>query len=146
MSRIGHSHLVLLALLVLFLWGCERKQTVCPSEQGTPKAAPQLAELIKLSPPTPPVSGPGEAIVQGRKMTVDKLVNYPLCNDKWSGTVYVGCDVQVADAELDANSNPLFLKGCNLEIAPGAVVYVAAHNDAPYYKGCSCHTGTEPLP
>jgi hypothetical protein len=24
------------------------------------------------------------------------------------------------------------------------VVYVAAHNDAPYYNGCSCHTGTNP--
>jgi len=28
-----------------------------------------------------------------------------------------------------------------LNIAPNTVVYVAAHNDAPYYKGCSCHTG-----
>jgi len=52
----------------------------------------------------------------------------------------------VAQAELDANANPLFLKGCKLNIDPNTVVYVAAHNDAPYYKGCSCHTGEDPIP
>ena len=79
-------------------------------------------------------------------MEVDKVVDYPLCNDNWSGTVYVNCKVQVAEAELDADANPLFLKGCNLNIEPNTVVYVAAHNDAAYYKGCSCHTGEVPLP
>lgn len=73
-------------------------------------------------------------------------MDYPLCNDVWSGTVYVGCDARVAQAALDEESNPLFLKGCDLDIAPNTVVYVAAHNDAPYYKGCSCHTGEAPAP
>ena len=77
---------------------------------------------------------------------LDKLVDYPLCNDDWSGTVYVSCDAQVAESELDAQANPLFLKGCNLNIAPNTVVYVAAHNDEAFYKGCSCHTGGSPLP
>jgi hypothetical protein len=27
---------------------------------------------------------------------------------------------------------------------PDTVVYVAYHNDAAYYKGCSCHVNGEP--
>jgi hypothetical protein len=73
-------------------------------------------------------------------------VDYPLCNDDWSGIVYVSCDAQVAEAKSDAQDNPLFFEGCNLNIEPNTVVYVAAHNDAAYYKGCSCHTGEEPMP
>jgi hypothetical protein len=134
----------LIILFVFTLCGCERSKTVCPPDEGTPQAKLQLAEMLKLPPPTSP--GPVEILIQGRQMNVDKLVDYPLCNDNWSGTVYVSCGVQVADAELDADSNPLFLKGCNLNIAPNTVVYVAAHNDAPYYKGCSCHTGAAPQP
>jgi hypothetical protein len=94
----------------------------------------------------PPPSVPTRIEIQGKLIEVDKLVNYPLCNDDWSGTVYVSCDAQVAEAELDADANPLFLNGCNLNIEPNTVVYVAAHNDAAYYKGCSCHTGEAPLP
>ena len=55
-------------------------------------------------------------------MEVDKVVDYPLCNDEWSGTVYVNCEAQVAQAKMDADANPLFLKGCNLNIAPNTVV------------------------
>jgi hypothetical protein len=67
-------------------------------------------------------------------------VSGPLCNDRWEGTVYVTCDVQVAPWD-EEEENPLFFKDCDLEIEPGTIVYVADHNDAPYYKGCSCHTG-----
>lgn len=74
-------------------------------------------------------------------MMVDKLVDYPICNDNWSGIVYVSCDARVAKVEMDENSNPLFFKGCDLNIAPDTIVYVAAHNDSAYYQGCSCHTG-----
>ncbi len=72
-------------------------------------------------------------------LAVDKVVDYPLCNDNWSGTVYVSCDAQVA--EWDPEEGSRFFKGCNLTIDPDAVIYVAAHNDTPLYKGCSCHTG-----
>lgn len=140
-------HSFLLSILLLFiLTGCARKQTVCPSNEGTPQAVLEIEELIKSPAPEAIPTGPVQVMIRGRKMNVDKVVNYPLCNDNWKGTVYVGCDVRVAKAELDANSNPLFLKGCNLKIAPNTVVYVAAHNDAPYYKGCSCHTGISPEP
>jgi hypothetical protein len=77
--------------------------------------------------------------IGGRTIRVDRVVEGPLCNDAWSGTVYVTCNVQV----FEWKDQPTFLRGCNLAIAPGTVIYVAAHNDAPYYNGCSCHTGEE---
>jgi hypothetical protein len=138
---------VLLTLLFVFaLCSCARNKTVCPPAEGTSADKPPLAEMIDLPPPIPASSEPVEVLIQGRKMKVDKLVDYPLCNDNWSGTIYVSCEAQVAEAELDPDSNPLFLKGCDLNIAPNTTVYVAAHNDAPYYKGCSCHTGLAPEP
>jgi hypothetical protein len=144
MQQNRYFHFFLVILLAFCISGCEREQTVCPSDEGTLRPALQLADLIELPPPASTSSEPIQVEIQGRSMDVDKLVDYPLCNDNWSGTVYVSCDVQVAEAELDADSNPLFLKECNLNIAPNTVVYVAAHNDAPYYKGCSCHTGMLP--
>jgi hypothetical protein len=83
------------------------------------------------------ISSPVEVEISGRLMTVDRIVTGPLCNDSWKGKVYVACDVQV----LEWEEQPLFLKSCNLSIEPETVVYVAYHNDAAYYNGCSCHTG-----
>jgi hypothetical protein len=71
---------------------------------------------------------------------MDQVIEGPLCNGSWSGTVYIGCNVQVYEYEKD---EPLFLKDCNLDIDPDTIVYVAYHNNAAYYKGCSCHTGKE---
>ena len=133
-------------LPVFLLFGCERGNIVCPPDEETHQPALQLADLIEAQPPVSDSIAPLQVEIQGKLMEVDKVVDYPLCNDTWSGTVYVSCDVQVAEAELDADANPLFLKGCNLNIEPNTVVYVAAHNDAAYYKGCSCHTGEVPLP
>ena len=130
--------------LVLFLTACSRTNTVCPPDEGTPQPTLQLATIIEMTPP--PLSGPVQTEIRGKMVQVDKLVDYPLCNDNWSGTVYVSCKAQVAEAELDADANPLFLKRCKLNIEPNTVVYVAAHNDAAYYKGCSCHTGEVPQP
>ncbi len=73
-------------------------------------------------------------------MVVDRVVEGPLCDDHWQGTVYVGCGVQVKEW----SEKPLFLKDCDLTIEPGSVVYVADHNNAAYYNGCSCHTTEEP--
>jgi hypothetical protein len=140
------SYLFIMTILsVSFLVACERKNTVCPTDEKTPQPALQLADLIETTSPSSS-AGTIQVEIQGKRMEVDRVVDYPLCNDDWSGTVYVSCDVQVAEAELDADANPLFLKGCNLNIASNTVVYVAAHNDAAYYKGCSCHTGEAPLP
>jgi hypothetical protein len=136
---------ILLLLLATLISSCGRQKTVCPPPVSTPSPKPELAVLINLPSPQDASTQPVAVEIGGRRMTVDKLVDYPLCNDNWSGTVYVSCDAQVAQAEKDAEDNPLFLKGCSLNIAPNTVVYVAAHNDAAYYKGCSCHTGEDPI-
>lgn len=139
------SLLLVITLSTFFLVACARQNTVCPPDNRTQQPALLLADLIEsTNPPSPP--GPITVEIQGKKMKVDKVVDYPLCNDVWSGTVYVSCQVRVAEAELDANANPLFLKGCNLNIVPNTVVYVAAHNDAAFYKGCACHSGDAPQP
>jgi hypothetical protein len=75
--------------------------------------------------------------IGGKMINVDKIIEGPLCNDTWSGIVYVTCDVQVYAWE----DQPTFLKNCDLKIDPETVVYVAYHNDTAYYNGCSCHTG-----
>jgi hypothetical protein len=82
-------------------------------------------------------SSPISMEIGGRTITVDKVIEGPLCNDTWSGTVYVTCNVQVYPWE----EQPTFLKNCNLTIAPETIVFVADHNDTAYYNGCSCHTG-----
>ena len=68
---------------------------------------------------------------------MDQVVQGRLCSGSWSGTVYVPSQIQIYAWE----DNPNFLENCDLSIKPGTVVYVAAHNDEPYYQGCSCHTG-----
>lgn len=126
-------------LLVSFLslTACAEK-AVCPPS-GEDKPYLSLAELESRV--TPQVeSSPTEVTIGGKQIMVDKVVVGPLCNDEWKGIVYVGCDVQV----LAWDETPLFLKDCDLSIEPGTVTYVAYHNDAPYYNGCSCHTGDLP--
>jgi hypothetical protein len=132
------STLMLCGLLILVV-GCQEATTVCPTVTGTP-------EYLTTSPdhlPTPThVAGQFQVEIGRREMLVDKVVKGPLCNDTWSGTVYVTCDVQVYPWTED----PLFLKTCQLDIEPQAVVYVAYHNNTAYYNGCSCHTGITPEP
>ncbi len=125
----------LFALSMVLLSGCQPQAPVCPPPSGTQR---YLAEPPAQVPPGPS-QAPAQVDIGGRTLRVDKVVEGPLCNDTWSGTVYVSCDVKV----LGWKDQPTFLKGCNLEIDPGTVVYVAYHNDAPYYNGCSCHTGQE---
>ncbi len=108
--------------------------SVSPAPADTPGYLMVRPELL----PTPtPVSAPVQVEIGGKSILVDKAVEGPLCNDTWSGTVYVTRNVQVYPWE----GKPTFLKDCNLTIEPGTVIYVAAHGDKPYYKGCSCHTG-----
>ena len=141
-----HSKLILLLslMLILSLTACERGKSVCTPET-TPRPTLELAELLLTpAPDTASTTAPVTVEIKGKLMEVDKVVDYPICNDDWSGVVYVTCDAQVAEAALDADENPLFFEGCELNIEPNTIVYVAAHNDGAYYKGCSCHTGEEP--
>jgi hypothetical protein len=130
-------------LLLVAVVGCGGRQSVCNEETGKPI---QVLTFSTVQPAEIDAgSGQSPQIVQvaGRPMQVDKVVAGPLCNDHWSGTVYVSCNVQV----LAWQDQPTFLKDCNLEIDPGTIVYVASHNDTAYYNGCSCHiTGATPNP
>ena len=142
MKRSTIFSLLLYLVLILSLAACERGKSVCTPE-STPRATLNLDELL-MTPAPNSASTPVTVEIKGKLMEVDNVVDYPICNDDWSGVVYVTCDAQVAEAALDADQNPLFFQGCELNIEPNTVVYVAAHNDAAYYKGCSCHTGEEP--
>ena len=119
----------------VILTGCQAATPVCPLVTGTPHYLTlPPGELVT---PTP-VPGPVSVDIGGKVIQVDEVVEGPLCNDTWSGTVYVACNVQVYPWE----EHPTFLQGCNLTIAPDTVVYVAYHNNTSYYNGCSCHTST----
>ena len=129
-------------LIFLCLTGCQTTQTVCPTTTGTPQYIMVSPEDLQHASPAADTE-PLNVEINGKNLYVDKIIERPLCNDHWSGTIYVGCDVQVYEY---LEEDPLFLEKCNLEIEPGTVVYVAYHNNAAYYKGCSCHTGDEPSP
>ena len=129
-----------LALLIVFCASCGGKDApaneppFCPRPAGTPHFLTVPPELL----PTPqPFSTAGPVEIGGKTVLVDRIVEGPLCNDTWSGTIYVTCNVQVYPWE----GQPTFLDDCGLTIEPGTVVYVADHGDEPYYKGCSCHYG-----
>jgi len=118
------------------LTACGPQAPACPQTTGAPRYLTVPPEAL-IMPTSAPASTPIVMEIGGKTILVDKVVEGPLCNDIWSGNVYVTCNVQVYPWE----ESPTFLKNCNLSIAPGAVVYVAYHNDTAYYNGCSCHTG-----
>jgi len=129
------SLLIFTGLALFFLAACQSKTPGCQEASGTlnlsipPEALPS---------PIPPVTSfPLTMKIGGKTITVDQVVEGPLCNGSWSGIVYVSCNVQV----YPWKDKPTFLKNCNLKIAPDTVVYVAYHHDSAYYNGCSCHTG-----
>ncbi len=86
------------------------------------------------------VVGAQEILIAGKSTQVDQVIRGAFCDAVLKGKVYVACDLSIVKWE----ENPLFLKDCEFEVEDGSVVYVAAHNDTAYYKGCSCHTGQEP--
>lgn len=126
---------LILVFFILLVTSCQSKNTVCTAERGTPQHFTNPAQLPVSTAAPGPALNPTLVKISGKQVLVDKIVQGPLCNDAWHGVVYVDCDVQVAAWE----ETPTFFDGCDLVIEPGTVVYVAAHNDAAYYKGCSCH-------
>lgn len=128
--------LIPMIIALLFLSACGPQAPACPRATGTPHYLVVPPE--ELPTPVPETnSSPISMEIGGKTINVDKVVEGPLCNDTWSGTVYVTCNVQVYQWE----DQPTFLKNCNLTIEPNTVVYVEYHNDSAYYNGCSCHTG-----
>lgn len=125
---------------LLLLCGCQPQTSICQSVDGTIKyLSSPPADINSIE--TPDATAIQTRIEIGGKLTqVDRIIEGPLCNDHWSGVVYVSCDIQVVHWE----DTPLFLKDCDLSIESDAVVYVAHHNNAAYYNGCSCHSGELP--
>ncbi len=136
-----YAYFLHLFLALIFLTGCGKQASVCPAGTGTPSYLMVPPEELP-TPTSGPTPTPMAMNIGGKTVTVDQVVEGPLCNDTWSGTVYVACNVQVYQWTLA----PDFLSKCNINIKPGTVVYVAHHHDTPYYNGCSCHTmtGTNP--
>jgi hypothetical protein len=135
-NKMRNTFFLFVFLTLLVLSGCGKQGSTCPTGSST--------EIFLTVPPErlpSPTSGPAPTPVimeiRGKSVTVDKVVEGPLCNDTWSGTVYVACNIQVYPWE----KSPDFLRNCKLNIEPGTIVYVAQHNDSAYYNGCSCHTG-----
>jgi hypothetical protein len=135
--RVKKEILFLLIITAVLLAACGGKTPACPD--GSIIYIPALTPFPTSSPGDGNLSTSAQVSIQikGKEMKVDRIIHGPLCNDNWNGKIYVACDVQVYEW-LD---KPTFLDGCSLNITPGTVVYVAAHNDSAYYNGCSaCHT------
>ena len=128
---------IVCALLISLISACRAPAPVCPPDSVTyvtdsrSLSAPASLEDLEKSPT------PMQVEINGREILFDEVIHGALCSGDWSGTVYVACNLRIAAW----GEEPTFLEDCDLNIEPGTIVYVAAHNDAPYYKGCSCHTG-----
>lgn len=83
------------------------------------------------APSTTPVS----IEIEGRMVSVDRIIEGFLCNDTWQGTIYVSPAVEVNPWTDD----PSFLRECDLQVDEGTVVHVASHPGEVFYKGCTCH-------
>jgi len=119
-----------LVLVILLLAGCQAAAPACPEGAIQYTGAASLQAL--------PISeaAAGTVELQGKQAVFDQVVSGPLCNNNLAGTVYIGCDIQIA-AWQDA---PNFLDGCDFSVEEGSEITVAAHKNAVYYKGCaSCH-------
>lgn len=104
---------------------------ICPDDSIT-----YVDNAALLAPNIEPTYQNIELEINRKTILFDQVVHGPLCNNSLEGTVYIACDVQITRWE----EKPDFLEGCNFQVAEGTVIYVAAHNNAPYYKGCKeCH-------
>jgi hypothetical protein len=115
-----------LILIAITLAACGSS---CPPETVTYMEPPFPGEEMDTG------SQPEVVLIKGKDVLVDEVITGPACNDTWRGTVYLTCDIQIPAWERD----PFFFQDCDLEIDEEAVVYVQAHRDKSYNKGCSCH-------
>ena len=123
---------------VLFLVSaCQRVSTVCPEGSITYFTSIGSLPSFTSSEDSEPITTPTLVQIKGKMTEVDRVIHGPICADTWEGTIYVACDIQVAEWD----EAPLFFEECPLTIKPDTKIFVAAHNDTAYYKGCSCHTG-----
>lgn len=122
--------------VVLMLSACGAQ---CP--EGTITYLNDLPGERAAAHQSPPTHTSGAASVGvrtllGRKtIDVDEVIRGNICNDTWTGTVYVTCAIEIPAWE----QNPFFLQDCPVTIEPNSTVYVEAHRDKAYREGCSCH-------
>lgn len=130
--------------ILAVLAACGEQENPCRISMTTTPVPLSGPAIDQPTPVFDPAAGAVPVEIRRGTILADRVIQGPLCNDTWSGIVYVTCDVQV----YPWTEHPTFLENCNLQIDPDTVVYVAAHNDTAYYKGCSCHTGeiAEPNP
>ncbi len=128
--------------LALFLAASCILLAACTSSTCPEGALSYLDPPYPLEDPSPP--RPQTLALGRQEISFDQVISGPLCNDTWSGTVYVSCDLQIPRWKGEGNGEeevePLFFEDCELVIAPDAVVYVEAHGNQPYMQGCSCHS------
>jgi hypothetical protein len=122
-----------LLALAIFLSAC---QPACPPGSvqyivGAPPEQASQPQVLEASPQEIEI----RAFLGSKTITVDQVVEGFLCDDTWQGTVYVTCNVEIPAWEGEA----FFFQDCKPLIEPGAMIYVAAHNDKPYSEGCTCH-------
>ena len=117
---------------VLLLSACKAE---CPPERISYLDDVTLFPQITSAADLENDSSPTWIDIKGKETQVDRVITGPVCNDYWSGMVYVTCDIQIAAWQTDA----FFFQYCDLDIEEDTVVYVEAHNDKAYYEGCSCH-------
>ena len=126
---------LLLFAVMFILSACQPKTPTCPPESITYLSNPSsLQNQISIDSTNPAKE---TVAINNQEMQVDQVVKGILCDGSWEGTIFVPCEIQIYKWE----EHPTFLENCDLTIKPGTVVYVAAHNDEPYYQGCSCHIG-----
>jgi len=117
-------------LLGLLLAGCGTKSS-CPQGRVS-----YLGDPSQCPPDTSASLTPQKTDIEIKNKTVAFywIIEGPLCNDAWESIVYVGCDLTLQKWKIQ----PFFLiNGFELVIKPDTVVYIAAQNNAAYYKGCS---------
>jgi hypothetical protein len=119
---------MLILLITLLINACGGQ---CPEERIS------YGNDLSLFPPPGEVSefNPTTMEIKGKQVQIDRVITGPVCNENWSGTVYVSCDIKIPAWERD----PFFFQNCEFEVGEGTIVYVEAHNNKPYDKGCSCH-------
>jgi hypothetical protein len=119
---------LLISGLAFIISACGAK---CPTERIS------YADDLSLFPPSGNSSefNPTMMEIKGKQVQIDRFITGPVCNETWSGNIYVTCDIQIPAWEQD----PFFFQECNFEIEEGTIVYVEAHKDKQYDEGCSCH-------
>ena len=127
--------LIFTLIFLTLLSACMDARSLCPPGMITYRERTDPFSKLTVTQPEP------QQIEIKRKMVnFDQVVTGQLCNNHLEGMIYVGCNIEIYAWEGKSN----FLDECNFIVEPDAIIYVAAHNNSAYFKGCdSCHMSEE---